>query len=503
MNKHMMRFLLLTGIGSLAFSLACGGGSGGGFNNGGGGGSGTGNFSTASLSGQYAYQVKGYDLQSGVPFREAGMFIADGSGHITSGKDDFATSTMVSPTSVTGTYQVNSNGIGTLSLSFSDGTSAGFQISLASSSQFYLIEADSALNAGLIASGSGQKQDTTAFSAVPNGTFVLRMHSITSSLGSTIPISTVGAFTVSGGGTVSGSMDNQQFSSFAPSTFTGGSFNTPDTTTGRGTGTFVDSSRGTLTFTYYVVDASHLIFFSTNTGVVGTGVAEKQSGAPFTTASFSGPYAFGSSGDTLSFFEQTNAVGRFNADGSGAITAGVLDAATDGTTTSNLPFTGTYTMDSNGRATVTLGSSSGSIQQVYWMVSPSRAFTVTNSSNSVEDGSVDLQVGSFSNASLSGFYAFEMDGFDNALNSTKQRVGFINANGSGTMSLDQVSNASGAVSQEGSFSGTYSVTSNGRVTGTANSISNNLVFYLVSGSNAYVLQNDSGVAIKGTFTKQP
>ena len=96
-----------------------------------------------------------------------------------------------------------------------------------------------------------------------------------------------------------------------------------------------------------------------------------------------------------------------------------------------------------------------------------------------------------------------MDGFDNTLNDTKQRVGFINANGSGTLSVDEVSNASGAVSVEGTFSGTYAVTSNGRVTATANNISNNLVFYLVSGSNAYVLQNDSGVAIKGAMVKQP
>ena len=463
---------------------------------------GTGAFSNASLSGQYAYQVKGFDLQSGTPFREAGMFVADGSGHITSGKDDFAVGTTISPTSATGTYQVNSNGIGALNLSFSDGTSAAFQLSLVSSSQFYLIEADSALGTGGVASGSGQKQDTTAFSAVPSGTFILRMHTITNSLGNTTPISTVGAFTVSGG-TVSGTVDNQELSAFAPSTFTGGSLVLPDATTGRGTGNFVDSSRGTLTFTYYVVDASHLVFFSTNTGVVGTGVAEKQSGAPFNAASFSGPYAFGSSGDTVSFFDQTNSVGRFNADGSGNITAGVLDAATDGVTTSSLPFTGTYTMANNGRAAVTLNANSGSIQQVYWMVSPTRAFTVTDSSNSVEDGSADLQVGSFSNASLSGFYSFEMDGFDNALNATKQRVGFINANGAGTLSLDEVSNANGALSAEGTFSGTYAVTSNGRVSAAANNISNNLVFYLVSGSNGYVLQNDSGVAIKGAFTKQP
>jgi hypothetical protein len=52
------------------------------------------------------------------------------------------------------------------------------------------------------------------------------------------------------------------------------------------------------------------------------------------------------------------------------------------------------------------------------------------------------------------------------------------------------------------LSGRYSVSSNGRTTGSINTLSNNLVFYLVSGSDAYVVQNDSGVQIDGTVSKQ-
>src|SRR5262245_21567856 len=83
-DTHMRRFLVFVGVGSLAFSLACGGGSsnGGGFGSGGGG---NGSFSNATLSGQYAFQLSGFDLlsQVPVPFREAGVFTADGNGHIT------------------------------------------------------------------------------------------------------------------------------------------------------------------------------------------------------------------------------------------------------------------------------------------------------------------------------------------------------------------------------------------------------------------------------------
>ena len=91
MNTHMRQFLLFLGVGSLAFSLACGGGgNGGGF--GGGGGGGNNGFSNSSLNGQYAYQLSGFDLQtqSSIPFREVGVFTADGNGHITSGTDDFS-----------------------------------------------------------------------------------------------------------------------------------------------------------------------------------------------------------------------------------------------------------------------------------------------------------------------------------------------------------------------------------------------------------------------------
>jgi hypothetical protein len=328
------------------------------------------------------------------------------------------------------------------------------------------------------------------------------MHTLINPQTALSTISTVGTFTTSGGAITSGNMDNQQISGFTQSTVTG-TFNAPDTN-GRGTGNFVDSSFGTLSFAYYIIDTNHLVFFSIKTASPGIWVAEKQTGSSFTNASFTGPYAFGSSGDTLNYFEQTNTVGRFNADGSGAISAGVLDNVTDGTTTTNLPFTGTYTVGSNGRVVVTLNATGGSIQQVYWLVSPTRAFFVTNASNSVEDGSLDTQASTLSNSSLNGLYAYEMDGFDSSLNNTKERLGIMNFNGSGSISVGQIANALGSVNQTTTpLTGTYTVASNGRVTGSVNSLSSNLVFYLVSGSKAYVLQNDTGVSIGGTLTKQP
>src|ERR1700690_1510814 len=83
---------------ALFFCIACGTGlTGSNGNNGSpgfGGGGTAGGSSVASLSGNYTYQISGYDLSStagqAIPFRESGVFVADGKGNITGGEDDFA-----------------------------------------------------------------------------------------------------------------------------------------------------------------------------------------------------------------------------------------------------------------------------------------------------------------------------------------------------------------------------------------------------------------------------
>src|SRR6266849_6020470 len=64
-----------------------------------------GNFSAASLNGQYVYQIEGFDFSSsasGVAYREAGVFNANGAGVLTSVTDDFAESGNVFTTTSTG-----------------------------------------------------------------------------------------------------------------------------------------------------------------------------------------------------------------------------------------------------------------------------------------------------------------------------------------------------------------------------------------------------------------
>jgi len=467
------------------FSLACGSGTNL-FNQG------SGNFSNASLKGQYAYQLTGVDTAAN--FREAGVFTADGNGNITGGTDDFSEGTTITSGSSTGAYTISNDGTGVLAISISDGRALQLAVTLVNSSKVYLMVTqtfDFANGAGI-----AKKQDPATFAAPPSGTFTFRNHNVSTAQGSS---ATVGVFTVSGG-TVSGSEDVNRAGVLSSPTFTG-SFNSPDTS-GRGTGTFTDNANVTSTFIYYVVDTNNLRFFSTNNGAPGLGRAETQTGAPFANTSLAGSYAFGSSGDDNFSVAGAKTVGRFTAGGDGTISAGAYDSVENGTVSTNISFTGTYSMASNGRATVTLNPSTGTIQQIFWMVSPSRAFSLTSDPNKVEDGTLDLQQAiTFSNSTMKGQFAVLMDGFDPF--DFVDRVGTSQWDGAANLTLDEFINRSGSTQTPRSITGTYSVASNGRASGAISGLSNNLVFYLISGSDGYILQNDTSTEIDGVMSKQP
>ncbi|MGH9544194.1 MAG: hypothetical protein ACRD23_03160 [Terriglobales bacterium] len=474
---------LCLGLVSLLFCAACGNSSGGGVT----GFVPQGNFSNASLNGQYVYQVEGFDFGTnlnGVPYREAGVFTANGSGAITSASDDFSEGSSLLSTSSTGTYAISNDGTGNLSFNNALGT-IHLAVTLTSASKLYLVEGDTSLNAG----GLAEKQDLTAIASAPTGTFVFLEHD----LNALQSVASVGAFTVTGGIVSNGNEDVNSGGAFSSLTFTG-SFNAPDSATGRGTGTFTDSSPATSSFVYYIVDANNVRFLSGTVGVIGTGRAELQTGTP----ALSGSYAFGSKGDT-SFLSGVNMAGRFTAN-AGSIAMGARDSVQDGANATNVSFTGTYTQEASGRALVSLSTAANS-NLVVWMVNPARGLFLVNDPNTVQDGSLDLQLGSsFSNSTMNGQYGFVMDGFD--AGGAKDRVGTLQWDGSGKLTLNEFTNAAGVINVPVILSGNYAVTGNGRVGASISSLSNNLIFYLVSGNDAYIVQNDSGVVINGTISKQ-
>ena len=137
------------------------------------------------------------------------------------------------------------------------------------------------------------------------------------------------------------------------------------------------------------------------------------------------------------------------------------------------------------------------------MASPAQAFFLTNDSTIEEDGVASAQqLSSFSASTLNGQFGLVMGGFDP--NGAFDRVGTLHWDGSSKLSLNEFANNAGTGNTSGILSGTYSVTnsSNGRVTGSINNVSNNFVFYMISGSDGYVLQNDSSWEVSGTTSLQ-
>jgi hypothetical protein len=471
----------------------------------------TGHFSDTTLTGSYVYEIHGMALNNVgtfVPYREIGVFTADGNGHITAGTDD--SSLGASGTAITGTYSVVSDGTGSINLNTS---SLGIPISLAitvvSSSQVQLMEADTVLNAG----GTAELQDSSAAGTSPTGTFVFRLHQEQSAQNSAIGASQVGAFALSGGAGT-GAMD-QDLNGALTSPNVNVSLNAPSS--GRGTGTLMEmntTTSFTTDFVYYIVNSNRMALLVSNGGAVGAGSAEAQSGVSSGTG-LSGSYAFGSRGDDLSTgVDGVATVGQFTAS-SGSI-SGKEDVMQDGNYTANASSASTcYGASSaggmNGRVVVTNGSGSpcsGTITQVFWMVSPSRAFFLNNTGTTLEDGTADLQTtGSFSASVLKGQFAMAMDGVDLIDGQLLSRVGALQFDGSSGLALTELANGSNSGTVPSAQTGTYSVSSNGRVVGNLTRNSNggpplDLVMYAVSGSQAYALQQDPGLITSGTIALQ-
>lgn len=470
----------------------------------------TGSYSNTSLGPggtQWAYELSGWYVNSTggyTPYTEGGVFVVNGSGVITSGVDDYFGST-----SVTGTYSITSNGTGTINLNIV--TSTGPQpliwgITVANSGttaapgSFGVIEGDTFANA----SGAAYQQSAATLATAPSGTFVFRTHVTTSGTSIAGSQASVGLIDFASNGTVTVNDDYNNSGTAGTSSNFSGTFTTPSA--GIGSLSYTDGM-GSHSYDYFVIDASDMLLYETDglNASPGLGRAEAQQvpTGGFVNASFNGSYAFGSRGDTsASGAGAVNSVGQLTASGNGNISGGSFDWARDGSPQlSQTIAASTYTLSSSGRVTTTLSASAaGSIGDVLYMVSPTRAFLLVVSDPSrVEDGSMDLQSGAFSNSTFTSQYAFVMGGAVSAV--PLDRTGTIQSDGNGNLGWAEQVN-SGGTGNGVCLTGTYSVSANGRTTASVSTLSSSLVFYLVSGSQAYALQGDTGTQMMGGMVNQ-
>lgn len=492
--KVVVRMLMVMAVaGGLVVASSCGGGSNN-FGGGGGGGGGNGHFTSASLKGQYVISQTGIGvnqaLTSADPFSETIVFKADGNKNLTVTVDDFnqdgTAFTLPANTTLAGTYQIGSDGTGFLAFN-----SSNYAITLIDDSHFYVIEWDTFATA----SGFGEKQDTTKFTAAPSGNFVFKTHNVDTS-------SRVGGVAITSGA-ITGTEDFLALGLLSTSQAVTStvSMNTPDAN-GKGTFTLADGSA----FNYYMVNDNKFYLLS-SLGSPEIGQAEKQTG-PFSLATLAAgkSWVFGSSADS-DFSLGVHSAGVFTTDGNGNIEAGsntvpgALDTVQGVTVNSNITITGgTYSLDNAGHGEVDLTSSIGTIKQKFWMVDGTRAYFLVNSSAAIEDGSFSLQQGAPFTA-IGSQAAFFMDGFDTTF---KDRVGNFTPSGT-TFNWNQAANAFDPTQGLGitstlPTSGNFQVSSNGRVTATVNGVTSGVVFYLSSPSTGFMVQEDANIG--GSFALQ-
>lgn len=484
----------------------------------------TGNYSNASLpaGSQWTYELSGWisDSNTGnfVPYTSAGTFVADGNGNITSGFDEAFGGT------ISGTYSIINNGTGTMNVTVtsSGGTTAltwGITLSNANPGSVYLIEEDSGINSAGTAYQQSPNVATSPASFLPNGTFVFRNHVISSATtGDAGSSARVGVMTVS-----AGTVDIPSFSEdlliagLSPTqpTLSAANFTAPGSG-GMGQFTLADSS-GSYTFDYFVIDQNNFILYETdaNNGGLALGKMEMQSN-PGTYSTASLPtgmgYVFNSHGDTQAVGAGgVDSVGQFTTDGAGGITGGSYDTVRDGGASLGIALTSSsYSVQANGRASITVNGPSPAVGQTAYLVSPTRGFFLVNSDPTrVEDGTLEQQTTtSFSTGNFNGQAAFVMSGQMIASSTSSgdiiDRTGTVTSDGNGNLGWAEVVNsaAGGGASVPGCLSGTYTVGSNGRVLASVNSVSSNLIFYMVSPAKLYVIQGDSTVQIYGGASVQ-
>lgn len=456
-----------------------------------------GNFTNASLQGNYTYSMSGntFGQASGNGlFEEAGSFVSDGNGHITGGFDDFVLGSLASNT-VSGNYQIAADGTGMINLTIGS-RQVVWAVTIASNTQLYLVEFDAAGCAG----GAARLQTVAAFGASPVGDFVFRIHNV-SLQGS---IAKVGSFTVAADGSLTGGADVLRGGNLISPNISGTI--TASDNNGRGTLTVTEDTGVVANYNFYVIDSTTLNLIQVDTSSLGEGRVEKRSTSSFSNSSLQSAYVFRSVGDTPLNIGGANSLGTATSDGNGSIRTGTLDSLQDGNPISNAQVVGSYSVDSRGRATITLNPQGfNPVEQVAWLVDDTHGYYLVNSSDRVEDGRLDLQqVGSSGTLSPMGAFGFYMSGYDNQSPPLVAKLGVVTFDGQQTVTFaDYYVNRSGLRSQKGNLSGTYSVGPNGRFTATIPGVTKTLIGYLITPNIGYLMVGDAGAEEPGRMEQPP
>jgi hypothetical protein len=450
-----------------------------------------GTFTNANLNGSFAFSYIGSD-QGGF-LAVAGSFVADGAGHITSGTQDINSGAGISTNvASSGTYLVRSDGRGTITLNSPAGNST---------LDFVIVAGGHALvtrfDTRATGSGTIDQQTTSAFSnAALAGPFAFSLSGIDAG---GLPLAIGGVFTSDASGNLTAGLDDSNDNGFVVTNnpITG---SIPVASTGRGTAT-MNTSLGTLSFAYYVVDATHLKVVGINNVSILGGEAFRQTG-PFSNASVSGPFAFTIAGADLLNGSPFASGGVLTSDGAGNVTTGIEDFNDGGTISTAVPFTGTYAIASTGRGTLTLNTGAGVFTFAIYPSSGGVLVLETDNRFLTTGTALQQQTAAFSAGSFTGIYGMNFTGASSG--SELDSIAELTADGVSKLTGIIDINNSGGITFGQPLSGTFTANANGRFPLSLQTPlgTQNIIVYLANGNRALFVEVDGGLVAAGDMRHQ-
>jgi large repetitive protein len=227
------------------------------------------------------------------------------------------------------------------------------------------------------------------------------------------------------------------------------------------------------------------------------GVMRLQDSSAFNTAAINGNYAFGFDSPIPGYFAT---VGSFSVS-AGTVSSGALDVnvlgnvdstGVSGTPSNPVTFTGSDTVDAEGRATFSFASAINQVNGICYVVSAAELYCVSSDPQGVNPafaGKILQQSGApFSLASVSGNLVRYQDGIASTGIGVKAEIALVQADGAGNFSQAAVANDGGTYDNGLSASGTYAVDGNGRLTIPGNGPAP--LFYLVAPNQAFAMSTD-------------
>ena len=323
-------------------------------------------FSNTQFSGPYVFGFYGQD-SGGVRFAVAGTFTPDGLGAITAGAfDSDAGGTLSSNMPITsGNYSIGPNGRGTVDVGITTSGANHLAVYMINSSEAFFVTTDSIAVAPIF-SGETQRSATVAFTNLSlSGTAVFHLSGDSSNAGHDAVLAMA---TADGTGNLTSLHIFQNIE---------GVFTTQTVTTG----TYSVASNGRVILSGVGLNPPPVLYLSAqNQGfVVGTGPFaeigkfEQQTGGPFSNASFSGGYFFGTETPASPF--NLVETGTLTANSSAATVAATSDQANDGNgvLVPNSTFNYTFAFAPDGT-----GNIGGSNITTTILISPSRLVYMQN-----------------------------------------------------------------------------------------------------------------------------